>query len=665
MRKFISVVLALLIFSSAITPAVLAGEDNKNNEKLSVSESINDYQEDLFELNKKIAKIYREINTGPKSRGWESIYVHSIETAEETAELIGGTNKLATLLSTSGFVTENTSLSSQLLDVAVNGFSPETRESLIQAGYTSQDIALLETKVLEYNAYLNRISAEGFNSEEIQTLREAGYNDSEIEALEEGIRQRYSLSFSAVDQLNASKYELYQVQVVLSVLSLKLLINSSDEHGKVSSEQLEHLGELEQELIEDISKSNSKNNWEHIRNGGKEIFKYSEMLIKKSGNASAFSVDYFIGLQVYLGAITALEGDEAFALNVIDSYKPALEDLADKRSVEKDKDENGKEDEHEDDDDKTGKGLKHKLKESSFISSLDSTVGFEAYKIKSGVKAFVFKAARKIVDSLFSIPVVKAVSSPIVGQVDELREDNNVAEITITVTNPSDPELDLIFQINVFVYTSEGFILQLQKLGLSLAKLLESITLAETLTIVAVTLFGLVIIASPVGLEFVPLPIPVPESWNGDFTIERSWENPEIGRVDLTRDAWWHIIQGSRHLEITEYILSRAITEKRKPRVEIWKRTKGLKFLIVWKNGEDGNVYLVTIESSKITTAYMAGKYPALPIPNPVDQWTEVKRKVCLNFDPTHPFKYPLHIFGNIQDPLKPYTIAGGGAVCG
>lgn len=438
MKRFIASVLTFLILSSAITPAVLAGGEKKQL-KQEMSESINDYQKDLYDLNKKIAKVYRELNNSQKFGDKESIYVHVIETAKDTAELIGKTNKLAIFLVTSGFDTANTSLSSRLRDVAVNGFSSEVKEKLIQAGYTSEDITALEKKIMEYNAYLYRISTQGFTSEEIQSLKNAGYSDNDIENLRDRIAQRYFSNFSAAEQLNASKNEFYQIQVMFSILALKLLENSSEEKGKISSEQIRHLGKLEQRLIEDISKLDSeKKKWEHIKEDGKELYKYSEMLIKKSGNASAFSADYFIGMQIYLAAITALEGDEGFALDVINSYKPALEDLASKRLVEKEE----KKGDHK----KSEKDSDNKVKSTSAAKSLTNLLKFEVYKISSGIKILVLKAA----DKIFSIPIVKALS-PIVGQVDELREDNNIAEITVTLTNPSDPELSSMVPLWVVV----------------------------------------------------------------------------------------------------------------------------------------------------------------------------------------------------------------------
>lgn len=395
MNRLVAFLLTFLMVSSTITPAVLAGEGNKNRLERDISE----YQEDLLDLNEKIAKVYQEINEGKKGK---ETYPHAIKAAKETAEMIGKTNELATLMSESGFETGTTNLSSQLEDIAIYGFSSEVKDSLVQLGYSSEDIEALETKTTEYNAYFYRISTDGFNSEEIQGMKDAGYTDSGIENLENSITLRYSSDMNAAEQLNASKSELYQLQTTLSILSLKLLMDSSKEKGKISKKQKEHLYKLEKKLLDDIDKGK----WNHIKDDGKELYKYSEMLIKKSNNASEFSVDYFIGLQMHLAAVTALEGDEAFALNVIDTYKLALEDLASKRAVEKE--ETG-----------TGKG---KVKASIFNPLADS-IEFGAYKILSVIGSLVPK---------FSIPSVVALPG-IVGQVDELDETNNVVETTITV----------------------------------------------------------------------------------------------------------------------------------------------------------------------------------------------------------------------------------------
>lgn len=400
MNRLIALLLTSLMLSSTVTPAVLAGEGNKNR----LSDDISKYQKNLLKLNEKIAKVYQELDDGKEP------YSHAVKAAEETAEMIGKTNALAALLSESGFDTGTTNLSSQLQDVAIYGFSAEVRESLIQMGYTPEDIEALETKITEYNAYLYRISNEGFTSEEIQSLKDAGYTDSDIENLERAISQRYLSDLNAAGQLNASKNELYQLQTTLSILALKLLIESSEEKGKISMEQMRHLGELEEKLLEDIDKGK----WNHIRSSGKELYKYSEMLMKKSDNASEFSVDYFIGMQMHLAAITALEGDEEFALSVVNTYKLALEDLASKRHVEKE-------------DKGAGKG---KVKASSIVNPLSDSMEFGAYKLLSAIRALIPR---------FSLPSVYALPG-IIGQVDELREDNNIVEKTITVKNMGEEE---------------------------------------------------------------------------------------------------------------------------------------------------------------------------------------------------------------------------------
>jgi len=650
MKKFTSLILTLLIFSSAITPAVLAGEENKSGKKVNISESINDYKEDLFDLNKKIAKVYQELNDSQKSGNDESTYVNIVETAEETAELIGKTNQLAKLLLVSGFETASTSLSNQLLDVAVNGFSPEVKDKLLQAGYTEQDIATLEKKITEYNAYLYRISTQGFNSEEIQNLRNAGYTDTDMENLRNRISQRYSTNFTATEQLNASKNELYQVEVMLSILSLKLLINSTEEKGKISQEQIEHLGKLEKKLLEDIAKLNTEEKWNKIRDDGKELYKYSEMLIKKSGNVSAFSVDYFIGMQTHLAAITALEGDEGFALNVINSYKHALEDLANKHAAEKE--------EKDESNEKSEKSSNAKVKVVSFIKPISEFANFKWYKISSGIKAFVLKASSK----LFSIPIVKALS-PIIGQVDEIREDNNIAEITVQVPNSIDPLLSSMILAVGVAYEGGYITIILTILEDFLNFILSTIVpLLEAFALAAGLIIGIIIVAEPVGYETVPLPIPVPESWKDSSDIIRIYNNPELGEIDLTKGAWYHI-QQSGHTEITEEILVNAITEDRKPRIEIWKNLDLLRFMIVWK-GDDTNVYVVAAGGQEIITAFMAGKFPNQPIPPLSEQWNYIARKVCLTVAPEDPLKYPVHIYGDIADPLKPYKIVTGGAVC-
>jgi len=415
MKRFITSLLTFLILSSAITPAVLAGEESKNHIKYDIS----DYQKDLLDLNEKVAEVYQDLNMGDEPRS-KSSYVHVVGTAEEASKLIGKTNKLVALLSGSEFESTNTSLGSQLDDVGITGLSSELKDDLIEAGYTLDDIEALEKKLIEYNAYLYRISTDGFSPEEIQSLRNAGYTDEDIENLKNKITQRYFSNFNAGEQLNASKNELYQVQATLSILGLKLLINSSEGKGEISPEQIEHLGKLEKRLIGDIDKLGEKEKWNHIRDDAKGLYKYSEMLIKKADNASEFSADYFIGMQMHLAAITALEGDEKFALDIINSYRLALEDLANERLVECEEWEkyNGK----------SGKGSSIKVKATSIAGPLANFLKFKGYEIRSAFEAIVLKTYDGITKHLFSIPAVSA-SSPIIGQVDELDETNNVAVI--------------------------------------------------------------------------------------------------------------------------------------------------------------------------------------------------------------------------------------------
>jgi hypothetical protein len=175
-------------------------------------------------------------------------------------------------------------------------------------------------------------------------------------------------------------------------------------------------------------------------------------------------------------------------------------------------------------------------------------------------------------------------------------------------------------------------------------------------TVVSGIFIFLTFYVEPVNQFDIPLPKPVPIDWKDNPDPASIYDNPEIGRIDLTKGGWYHIIEESGHIEITEEILAKADTEKRKERVEIWKDPVKHWFMIVWK-GDDANLYVVFINPDlKISTAYMAAKKVWQPIlPTLPEQWAYVLSQIQSIFQQ--------HVYGDIQDPLKPYKIVGGVAV--
>jgi hypothetical protein len=109
----------------------------------------------------------------------------------------------------------------------------------------------------------------------------------------------------------------------LSILALKLLEESNQ--GKSSKE--DRLQEAERDLLAVMEKGfEDQSSLEHVKASSKQVYKSAEQRIRKGDHQ--YSVDFFVGMQVYCGAVTALSGDSELGSRQIVRYKDVLAECA-------------------------------------------------------------------------------------------------------------------------------------------------------------------------------------------------------------------------------------------------------------------------------------------------------------------------------------------------
>lgn len=204
---------------------------------------------------------------------------------------------------------------------------PEDRKlDLMSLGYTEEDIAEFMDWILHYNDYNHHIIT-GFSPEEMERFYAAGLTDAQISELQAFVNNYYAQLHSAQEVVKQQQTELMQVQVSLSLAALKLLENENHDKSKNKDKNPDRLQNTEEKLLQTIlNVSEDQPSLEKVKASSKQVYKAAEQKIRKG--ETQYFVDFFTGLQIYCGAVTALNGDAECGLAQITHYKNIVSECA-------------------------------------------------------------------------------------------------------------------------------------------------------------------------------------------------------------------------------------------------------------------------------------------------------------------------------------------------
>ncbi len=264
------------------------------------------YRDDLYTLQKDITHLYVELHQGKNA---QAVYEHLLQTVEKTAVLIGK----AELASKDVHEHLQISLKDHIELTLVRGLSESQKENLAALKYTEKDITELLDWLFHYNDY-NYHAVIGFTPEEMERFYSLGLTDEHIDELQTIMNDHYTNLYTAQQLVKEHQTELMHIQVSLSVAALPIL-SELDTHGKEKSA----LQNVEEKLFKAmLTVSDDKSSLEQVKAFSKQVYKTAEQKIRKGSNE--YLVDFFIGLQVHCGSLTALYGDTDLGLSEIRFY---------------------------------------------------------------------------------------------------------------------------------------------------------------------------------------------------------------------------------------------------------------------------------------------------------------------------------------------------------
>ncbi|MBU7048458.1 MAG: hypothetical protein HXS54_18655 [Theionarchaea archaeon] len=350
-----------------------------------------------------------------------------------------------------------------LESILILGLSETQKENLSTLGYTEDDIDELLDFFLHYNDYYHHIET-GFTPEEMERFRSVGLTDDQVSELHDILDNHYSKWSTVQEVVKEHQIELMHAQVSLSVAALQTLLESTDTKDKGKGKQENRITNAEENLLNALSNlSGNQSSLEKVKAFSKHVYKAAEQEVKK-GNTQ-YMVDFFIGLQIHCGAVTALHGDIELGLKEIQMYEDLLSECVENKE-------------------------------------LLQSIPLEESSIKES--------------SQQSTPL-----TDFVGQIEEYDETNNLAVAYVLVKAPDTTVLQFLFLLSSFVFTEFGE----AGWSITLPQLMDIIGTITTFTISAVVTkiaivagaFLLLIVTAPsVGLEW---PAAVPGWIEGDQII--------------------------------------------------------------------------------------------------------------------------------------------------
>lgn len=272
------------------------------------------YLDSLLSLQEDIAQTYCSFQ---KEKNSHAVYAQVLQLLEDTAILIGMAEP-ASLAVQGGY---QFSMEGHLKTIAVLGFTEIHRERLLSIGYSEKDIEEIHAHLLEYNDFCYH-AMNGFTPEQRVHFHEMGLTDEQIEDLRQSIENTYSQMLTNQEIIKNHQKGLLQVQSALSLASFKIL-QEMDWKEKNKSDNLLNAEEKLYETV--LSLSGDQSSLERVKAFSKQVFKSAEQRICKGEDH--YFLDYFVGLQIHCGALTALNGDVEFGMTEIRFYGELLEDF--------------------------------------------------------------------------------------------------------------------------------------------------------------------------------------------------------------------------------------------------------------------------------------------------------------------------------------------------
>jgi len=308
MKKWIIYSLCAICFIAFCDIPLLSGPvQNKKN-------AYDEYLDTLFSLQKDTAHTYIDFQKGKNSH---AVYVEILQLIEDTAILIGMAEQ-ASLAVHEGY---QFSVKGNIKTIAILGFTEPQQEYLLNIGYSKKDIEYIHAHLLEYNDFCYH-AMNGFTIEQKAQFYEMGLTDEQIEVLRGSITENYSQMLTNQQIIKNHQRGLIQVQSVLSLSAFKILTEMDWKKENKSN----NLIKTEKKLYEAIfSSCEDFSSLEKVKAFSKQIYKSAEQKICNGENHYFF--DYFIGLQIHCGALTALNGDVEFGMTEIYFYGELLKDL--------------------------------------------------------------------------------------------------------------------------------------------------------------------------------------------------------------------------------------------------------------------------------------------------------------------------------------------------
>jgi hypothetical protein len=305
MRKILALSLGIFLFVMVCDIPALPGSLSDDPYK-----AYNEYRTSLLALQQDTAQLHLEL----QQKNPEAVYHHMLQVIEDTAALIGNA-EVASRNTYDGF---QGSLRGHLELLFDHGLTEKQKTDLLSLGYTEEDIGELLESLAYYNDYHHN-AVEGFTPEQVHWFSSMGLTDAQIFELQTTISNHYTQIHTVEEELKQHQKELLYIQLSLSVAALKVLLDQENK-GKNTSDGLENAEEKLLEAIKTVSEDQSS--LEHVKAFSKQVYKAAEQKIRKG--EPQYMVDFFTGLQVHCGALTALSGDTEFGVREIKGYESIL-----------------------------------------------------------------------------------------------------------------------------------------------------------------------------------------------------------------------------------------------------------------------------------------------------------------------------------------------------
>ena len=277
-----------------------------------------EYREDLYSLQEDVTLVYMELQEGKNT---QAVYHHTLQVIETTALQIGKAQHASQDLHDALQV----SLQDHLEIILLMGLSDNRKKSLTDLGYTDEDITELMEWLATFNDFHN-YAVTGFAAEERERFCQAGFTDEQISDSEDILVGHYSTLHTASQVVREQQMQLLDIQTTLSVAAVKLLLEETPEQGKKNDDG-PGLQNAEEKLVEVIQgMSEGESSLEHVKAFSTEVYKAAERNLRRG--EEEYMADFFIGLQIHCGALTALNGDTALGISEIEVYTDALRECS-------------------------------------------------------------------------------------------------------------------------------------------------------------------------------------------------------------------------------------------------------------------------------------------------------------------------------------------------